>query len=110
MKFYRILVVLAFKTLYFFIVKESGGKKKKDSRLSLTSMGTTDSDMIESLKNRRPSGSTLTVRSSQDNLSIGSSASDSAAQQQQQAFAAKLIYLLQTSLVLGQHHLTQYDM
>ncbi|XP_064103577.1 rho guanine nucleotide exchange factor 18-like isoform X9 [Macrobrachium nipponense] len=89
--------------------KQSGGKKKKDSRLSLTSTGTTDSDVMESLKNRRPSGSTLAVRSSQDNLSIGSTMSDSVTQQQQQALAAKLIYWLQTSLVLSQHHLTQFD-
>lgn len=90
--------------------KQSGAKKKKDSRLSLTSTGTTDSDVIESLKNRRPSGSTLAVRSSQDNLSIGSSMSgDSASQQQQQTLAAKLVYYIQTSLVLSQHHLTQYD-
>ena len=88
-------------------LSESGGKKKKDSRLSLTSAGTTDSDIIESLKNRRPSGSTLTVRSSQDNLSIASSGESIT--QQQQDVAAKLIHWLHTSLVLSQHHLTQYD-
>lgn len=91
--------------------KQSGGKKKKDSRMSLTSTGTGESDIIESLKNRRPSGSTLAVRSSQDNLSIVSTLSgDSSSQQQHQAVAAKLIYWLQTSLVLSQHHLTQFDM
>ncbi|KAG0723984.1 A-kinase anchor protein 13 [Chionoecetes opilio] len=89
--------------------KQSGGKKKKDSRMSLTSTGTADSDIIESLKNRRPSGSTLTVRSSQDNLSIGSSLSGESIAQQQQDVAAKLIHWLHTSLVLSQHHLTQYD-
>lgn len=79
--------------------------------MSLTSTGTTEGDVIESLKNRRPSGSTLAVRSSQDNLSIVSSLSgDSVSQQQQQDLAAKLIHWLQTSLVLSQHHLTQYDM
>lgn len=92
------------------IFSESAGKKKKDSRMSLTSTGTTDSDIIESLKNRRPSGSTLAVRSSQDNLSIGSTPSGETIAQQQQDVAAKLIHWLHTSLVLSQHHLTQYDM
>lgn len=78
--------------------------------MSLTSTGTADSDIIESLKNRRPSGSTLTVRSSQDNLSIGSSLSGDSITQPQQDVAAKLIHWLHTSLVLSQHHLTQYDM
>lgn len=78
--------------------------------MSLTSTGTTDSDVMESLKNRRPSGSTLAVRSSQDNLSIGSQLSGEPVPQPQQDVAAKLIHWLHTSLVLSQHHLTQYDM
>lgn len=84
--------------------------------MSLTSTGTSESEIIESLKNRRPSGSTLAVRSSQDNLSMMSSLSgDSAStqqqqQQQQQDVAARLIHALHTSLVLTQLHFTQYDM
>lgn len=91
---------------------ETGGKKKKDSRMSLTSTGTGEGDIIDSLKNRRPSGTQLAVRTSQDNLSVGSSSlsGDSSNQQQQQEVAAKLIHWLQTSLVLSHHHLTQYDM
>ncbi|KAK3866712.1 hypothetical protein Pcinc_027774 [Petrolisthes cinctipes] len=96
--------------------KQGSGKKKKDSRMSLTSTGTAESEIIESLKNRRPSGSTLAVRSSQDNLSMMSSLSGESAstqqqqqQQQQQDVVARLIQVLHTSLVLTQHHFTQYD-
>ncbi|CAL4065020.1 unnamed protein product, partial [Meganyctiphanes norvegica] len=90
------------------IPNKQGAKKKKDSRVSLSSM--VEGEVSEGLKHRRPSNTNLTARTSQDNLSISSTlSSDLNVQQQQQQVAAKLVQSLQTALILSQHHLTQYD-
>ncbi|KAB7501101.1 Rho guanine nucleotide exchange factor 18 [Armadillidium nasatum] len=89
--------------------KQSGTKKKKDSKISLLSTDTSSTgDATDCLKNRRPSGSSLTVRSSQDNLSI-TSAQSGESSGQQQTLAAHLVQCLNTALVLSHHHLTQYE-
>ncbi|XP_076065727.1 uncharacterized protein LOC143039494 isoform X6 [Oratosquilla oratoria] len=96
------------------LAKQMGGKKKKDSRVSLTSAGT-ESEASEQYKNRRPSNTTLAPRNSQDNLSVGSTTTVSSiisggdGSQQQQA-ASRLVQCLQTALVLSHHQLTQYDL
>lgn len=101
-------IIIIIIILHLFV--ESGAKKKKDSKISLLSTDTSSTgDATDCLKNRRPSGSSLTVRSSQDNLSI-TSAQSGESSSQQQTLAAHLVQCLNTALVLSHHHLTQYEM